>query len=158
MKKYACVLFVAALCLSIVVIADAHQRRWGGGGEDYNYCPYCGAPLGSGEDYGYGMGPGMMHRGMGSGMTYRGMAPGMRGYGPDTMERGWGGYGYHQSEECQTFLNDTADLRRQLHTKRFEYSEADRDPKTTSAQLKKLGQEIDDLRNKIAEKAPRGCW
>jgi hypothetical protein len=73
-------------------------------------------------------------------------------------ERGWGGYGYRQSEECQKFLKDTIDLRRQLHTKRYEYSEAYRDPKTKSEQLSKLEKEINDLQRKIVEKAPRGCW
>jgi hypothetical protein len=141
MKKYACVVFIVALCLSVAVVADAQQRHWRGGGEDYNYCPYCGAPLGSGEGYDYGMGPGMMHRGW---------EPGMR-------ERGRGGYGYRQSEECQKFLKDTIDLRKQLHTKRFEYSEAYRDPKTKSEQLSKLEKEINDLQRKIVEKAPRGC-
>ena len=55
---------------------------------DWNYCPYCGAPLGPGG--GYGMGPGMMGPGygMGPGMMGPGYGygPGMRGprygYGP----------------------------------------------------------------------------
>lgn len=173
MKKHAWIVFIVVVCLSIAVVANAQQRRSGGGGEDYNYCPYCGAPLGPGEGYGYGMGPGMMgggygmgpgtmHRGwgMGPGMMERGYGPGMmeRGYGPGRTERGWGGYGSRQSEECDKFLKDTTDLRKQLHAKRFEYSEAYRDPKTTSAQLSKLEKEIDGLQDKIIEKAPRGCW
>jgi hypothetical protein len=164
MKKYTFIVFLAVLCLSIAVVADAQKRHWRGGGEDYNYCPYCGAQLGGGEGYGYGAGHGTMHRGydMGPGMMHRGYdtGPGMmeRGYGPGMMERGVGRYEYRQSEECQKFLKDTVDLRKQLHTKRFEYSEAYRDPKTTSEQLSKLGKEIDDLQGKIDEKAPRGCW
>jgi len=172
-KKCAWIICIAVVCLSIAVAGDAQQRRSGGGGEDYNYCPYCGSPLGPGEGYGYGMGPGMMGRGygmgpgmmypgwgMGRGMMGRGYGPGMmdRGYGPGMMERGWGGYGYRQNEECQKFFNDTIDLRKQLHAKRFEYSEAYRNPKTTSVQLSQLEKEIEDLQNKIADKAPRGCW
>ena len=49
MKKYACIAFLVALCLSIAVVADAQQRHWRGGGEDYNYCPNCGAPLDRGK-------------------------------------------------------------------------------------------------------------
>jgi len=162
MKKYAWIVFIVVVCLSIAVVANAQQRHWGGGGEDYNYCPYCGSSLGPGGGYGYGMGPGTMHRGwgMGPGMMERGYGPGMmeRGYGPGRTERGWGGYGYRQSEECRKFLTDTTELRRQLHAKRFEYTEAYRDPKTTSAQLSKLEKEIDELQDKIIEKAPRGCW
>jgi len=162
MKKYVCIVFLVVLCLSVALVADAQQRHWRGGGEDYNYCPYCGAPLEGGEGYGYGMGPGMMHPGwgMGWGMMGRGYGHGMmdRGYGPGMMERGWGGYGYRQSEECQKFFNDTIDLRRQLHAKRFEYSEAYRNPKTTSVQLSQLEKEIEDLQKKLADKTPRECW
>jgi hypothetical protein len=98
--------------------------RSGGGGQGYtpqqeggwNFCPYCGSPLGPGGGYGmgpgmmgpgmmgrgYGMGPGMMGPGMmgrGYGMGYGMMGPGMmgRGYGmgpgmmgPGMMGRGWG--------------------------------------------------------------------
>ena len=172
MKKYGWIIFIAVVCLSIAVAGNAQQRRSGGGGEDYNYCPYCGSPFGSGEGYGYGMGPGMRGGGygmgpgmmypgwgMGRGMMERGYGPGMeRGYGPGMMERGWGGSGYGQSEECQKFFNDTIDLRKQLHAKRFEYSEAYRNPKTTSVQLSQLEKEIEALQKKIADKAPRECW
>jgi len=56
----------------------------GGGYGAWNYCPYCGAPMGLGMmGPGYGRGPGMMGPGQGMGPGY-GMGPGMMGpgYGP----------------------------------------------------------------------------
>jgi hypothetical protein len=171
MKKYALMCIVVALCLSIVVVADAQRRHWWGGGEQYNYCPYCGDELAPGGSYGYGygMGPGRHHGwGMGPGMMGRGygMGPGMMGpeygVGPGMMygERGMGpgrGYGYGRSEECQKYLDETSDLRKQLHTKRFEYSEALRNPKTKPESLVKLEKEIYELQDKIYKKAPPEC-
>ncbi len=68
----------------------------------------------------------------------------------------------------QAFLNETADLRKELHNKKFEYYEAMRDPKTTGETLSILEKEIYDMRSRIHEKAPlnmnRGfnrygrCW
>ncbi len=82
---------------------------------------------------------------MGSGMMGGGMmGGGMMG-------------GYHQSEECQKFLDETAGLRRELYNKRFEYSEAYRNPKTTAETLVQLEREIYDLQKKIYAKAPLGC-
>ena len=90
--------------------------------------------------------PGMMGNGMmGNGM----MGNGMMGNG---MMRG-----YYQSEECQKFLDETADLRKELYDKRFEYYEANRNPKTTVETLTKLEREIFDLQKKIYAKAPLGC-
>jgi hypothetical protein len=86
-------------------------------------------------------GNGMMGNGMmGNGMMGNGM---MRGY--------------YQSEECQKFLDETADLRKELYDKRFEYYEANRNPKTTVETLTKLEREIFDLQKKIYAKAPLGC-
>jgi hypothetical protein len=65
--------------------------------------------------------------------------------------------GYYQSEECQKFLDETADLRKELYDKRFEYYEANRNPKTTVETLTKLEREIFDLQKKIYAKAPLGC-
>ena len=96
------------------------------------------------------MGPGMMG-GYGGGY---GMGPGMMG--------GYGGYGrgpasgYNQSEECQKFLDDSTKLRKELHSKRFEYFEAYRNPDTKSETLAKLDREIRALQEKIYEKAPEG--
>ncbi|MBI5664189.1 MAG: hypothetical protein HZC49_03720 [Nitrospirae bacterium] len=55
----------------------------------------------------------------------------------------------------QAFLNETAELRKELHNKKFEYFEAKRDPKTTVETLSRLEKEIYDIRSSIREKAPR---
>ena len=83
------------------------------------------------------------------------------------MMYGWGGYGpgygrgpgwaYNQSEECQKFFDDTAKLRKELHSKRFEYFEAYRNPDTKPDTLAKFDREIRALQEKIYEKAPEGC-
>jgi mono/diheme cytochrome c family protein len=82
---------------------------------------------------GYGMGRGMM--------------------GGDGMGQG----SYIQSAECQKFYDDTAQLRKQLHDKRFEYFETVRNPKTTMATVGELQKEIRELQDKIYSKAPLGC-
>jgi hypothetical protein len=97
---------------------------------------------------GYGHGPGMM-RGYGG-----------YGHGPGMM---WGDPGrrpgyFHQSEECQKFLDQSSGLRKDLNEKRFEYTEEMRNPKTSRESLAKLEQEIRDLQDKIYSKAPQGCW
>jgi hypothetical protein len=111
------------------------------------YCPYCGQYMGpywrGGRGYGmmggdYGMGPGMM---------------GGYGMGPGMMGPGY----YNQSEECQKFLDESAGLRKELHDKRFEYTEALRNPKTTSETDAKLRKEIDELQQAIYKKTPLGC-
>jgi hypothetical protein len=106
---------------------------------------------------GYGMGPGMMG-GYGGGYGAYGMGPGMMygwgGYGP-----GYGrgrGQGYNQSEECQKFFDDTAKLRKELQSKRFDYFEAYRNPNTKPDTLAKLDREIRALQEKIYEEAPDG--
>lgn len=98
---------------------------------------------GSGRWGGHMMGPGYGDRMM--------MEPVGQGTGPD-----------------QAFLNETAELRKELHNKKFEYFEAKRDPKTTVETLSILEKEIFDMRSRIHEKAPismnRGlngngrCW
>lgn len=65
------------------------------------------------------------------------MEPGGQGTGPD-----------------QAFLNETADLRKELHNKKFEYFEAKRDPDVTEETLSILEKEMSTLRSKIREKAP----
>jgi len=115
-----------------------------------------GAQTSGGYGRGYGMGPGMMGGGMGQGMMGGGYGMGrgmMGGYG---MGSGMMGGGY-QNEECQKFLDDTAKLRKELHNKRFEYSEAYRNPKTTQETLLTLDKEIYDLQNKIYSASPLGC-
>jgi hypothetical protein len=133
-----------------------------------------------GYGYGYGMGPGMMGGyggyggyGMGPGMMGGyGYGPGMGGYGGYGMGPGMmGGYGYGggygpgagygphpQSQACHTFLNETQGLRKDLVEKRFEYSEAMRNPKMTTEDLAALQKQIDALQEKIQAKNTQGCW
>ena len=89
------------------------------------------------------------------------------GYGRHMMGpmMGWTGQGYGPN---QTFLDDTAGLRRELHNKRFEYFEARRNPSTTTETLAELERQMNDIQTKISEKAPRtssgyaggygSCW
>jgi len=97
-----------------------------------------------------------------------GYGGGMMGYG-NHMGYG-GGYGNHMgygpgySDESKEFLEKTADLRKELNTKRFEYSEAIRTGDEKKAE--KLAKELDELSEKIYKDAPRtaagaygrGCW
>jgi hypothetical protein len=161
---------VSLVMLVSIAFAEDQGMMWG---QDWNYCPYCGQHIGPRGGYGTGlgmmgrgsgmMGPGMMGPGMmGSGMMGSGMmGPGMMGpgmMGPGMMGPGMMGPGYWQSEECQKFLNDNAALRRELHNKRFEYSETMRNPKATTESLAKLEKEIRDLQEKVYSKSPQGCW
>ena len=81
------------------------------------------------------------------------------GYGYHTMGTGYGGHmrgwtgGYDQN-----FLNETADTRRELNNKQFEYSEAIRNPNTKPETITKLETEITELQNKLYAKAPRGTY
>jgi len=94
------------------------------------------------------MGPGMMGGyGMGPGYGYgQGYGRGYQGYGPG-----------RQSEACGKFLDDTKDLRRQLNEKRYDYSEAMRNPATKPRDLERQRKEIGDLQAKIHAKNPLGC-
>ena len=161
MKRLMTVGFVVVLLLSFSAVALADGPR---GLQDWNYCPYCGSRLNQGEgDMGPGMmyrgwesGPGGMHRGYGygPGMMYRGWER-----GPGMMYRGWeSGPGPEGGIECQKFLDETKDLRKQLNNKRFEYSEALRNPQATAESLAKIQKEMADLQAEIYGKAPRGCW
>jgi hypothetical protein len=87
---------------------------------------------GGGHMMGYGTGPGY------------GMGPGSGGH-----MYGWTG-GYDQK-----FLDETADLRKELHEKKFEYFEATRNPDTTAETITKLEKEISDIQDKLFAKAPR---
>ena len=164
-------LMVALLSFSAAALADGPR-----GSEGWNYCPYCGSNLGEPDDYmgpgmmqrGWGYGPGMMQRGWergpGPGMTQRGWD---RGHGPGMMYRDWDrgpgrmyqGWGYdpERRAECQKFLDETKELRKQFNDKRFEYAEALRNPDTTGEALSKLQKEMADLQAKLYDKAPRGC-
>lgn len=94
------------------------------------------------------------------------------GYGNNMM----GGYGGHMMggytrgggpdlKADQEFLDKTADLRKTLHEKKFEYREAARNPETTNKELLKIEKDIFDIQTKIREQAPRTafsgygpCW
>jgi hypothetical protein len=115
--------------------------------------------MGSGMMGGYGMGPGMMGGcGMGSGM--------MGGYG---MGHGMmGGYGYgvgpqmmnpeaekqykEYNEKNNRFLDDTKELRKELHSLKFEYHEALRSTPEPNDKLDKMRREMFDLQLKISNK------
>ncbi len=112
------------------VIAMQSSGPGGRYGRGYGMGGYCG---------GYGMGPGRMG-------GYGG------GYGMGSR-RG----GYYGNAECRKFLDTTAELRKELSDKRFEYSEAYRNPKKNQETILRLDGEIADLQDKIAEKAPLGC-
>jgi hypothetical protein len=107
---------------------------------------------------GWGMGPGMMGYGGCGMMPGWGMGPGMMGYGGYGMmgHGGWGMRWQEQGGKYQKFLDDTRDLRKELHMKQFDYFEAMRNPETTGETIAKLGREIRDLIKKIYEKAPWG--
>ncbi len=91
-----------------------------------------------------GMGPGMMG-GMGPGMM-GGMGPGMMGYGTQ---------GAYTPEVYQKFMDDTADARRKLHNKKFEFFEAQRNPASSRDIILKIEKEMHDLQWEIYEKSPR---
>jgi len=85
------------------------------------------------------------------------------GYGGGMMGNGYGGghmdYGYANDTETKAFLEKTADLRRELNTKRFDYEEAVRAGDEKKAE--KLARELDELSAKLYKEAPasygRGC-
>ena len=86
--------------------------------------------------------------------------PGYSGSGGGhMMGQGKGGHmmarGGENFEDNQKFLDETRDLRRDLHNKRFEYMELTRNPDTSSDALEKLEKEIFGLEDRIQEKAPR---
>ena len=126
------------LLLLIAITAGISYSQMGGYGPGYGP--------------GYGMGPGMMGGYGGYGPGY---GPGMMGgYGPGPRGYGQGG----QNEVCQKFLDDTAGLRKELHNKRYEYSEALRNPKATSESIASEEKAIRELQEKIYAKNPQGCW
>jgi hypothetical protein len=105
-----------------------------------------------------------------SGLAYA-HGNGMGGYGGHMMGGhhgmmggNYGGYGncpgaagFNQnnwnSEKQQQFLDETAGLRKEMHNKRFEYMEAQRNPKTTRAELMDMENEMQEIQEKINEKA-----
>jgi hypothetical protein len=132
--------------------------------------------------YGYGQmheGGHMMGQGT-TGEIQQGQATapgyGMMGYGGHMMGQGYGGHmmggmmgpgghmgcgehmmgdmlGYGSEEEQQKFLDDTTDLRREMHNKKFDYSEALRNPDTKRTTLLKLRKEMLEIKVKMYERA-----
>ncbi len=92
----------------------------------------------------YAYGPGTM---MGLGMMRFGMGPG--------MIRGLGASGYLGNEAVQKFLDETRDLRKQLHNLMFEYTEVLRQPTIDRQKRIAVENKIQALRQRIYEKAPR---
>jgi hypothetical protein len=90
------------------------------------------------------------------------------GYGYHTMGTGYGGpmMGWRGGGYDQKYLDETADVRKELNTKRFEYFEAIRNPKTDPETVTKLENEIGNLQSKLYAKTPQGtnrgfampCW
>jgi hypothetical protein len=120
--------------------------------------------------YGYGMHPGMMmgSYGMGPSMMGTGQYPcttGGYGYGMGhhQMMHGYTGYpgmmGHYPPEhyekhykEHQEFLNETKDLRKKMHTLKFDFAEVQRYPNTKRGDLEKLNNEMERIWKQIYEK------
>lgn len=147
MKKIS-LLLAFVLIGVLVTIAYAQNPGTTGYEQGWNYCPYCGSYVGPRGGYG-------MHQGMMGGQGVTGGQGMMGGYG--MMGRGH----YEYSEECQKFLDETVKQRKELYNKRYEYSEAFRDPKTSPEEIVELEKEIRVLQKEIykkAQKVPQGCW
>lgn len=126
MKKLAAAIAVVSI-LAIGALAHAHGNgAWG-----------------NGRMGGQGYGGQMMGQAYGGHMTGQAYGGHMTGnFGP--------GYGTDRK-----FLDETTAVRKELHNKRFEYSEATRNPETTVDTLAKLEKEIYSLQDKVQEKGPR---
>jgi hypothetical protein len=75
------------------------------------------------------------------------------------MSQGYGGHmrgwGAPTTGTDRAFLDETTDVRKEIHEKRFEYFEARRNPETTTETLTALEREIGELQEKLYAKAPR---
>lgn len=81
----------------------------------------------------------------------------MMGSDGNGMNTGIMGQGYSQSPECQKFYEDTVSLRKELHEKKFEYFETQRNSRAPRETSGKLDTEIKKLQEKISAKAPAEC-
>jgi hypothetical protein len=136
MKTFSAVLAVAALFV-IGAVAYAHNSGAGRCGSGHMMEDCGGHMMGHGHD-GHMMGSHGRHMMDGSG---------------------------HGSRDDTQFLDETVDLRKELHEKKFDYFEASRNPETDPALLTKLEKELNDIQSKIREKAPQAnyggyghCW
>ena len=116
---------------------------------------------------GYGMGSQMMGGGYGYGMGPQMMGNYGYGMGPQMM----GGYGYgagqqmmspeaekqykEYNEKSNRFLDETRDLRKELHSLKFEYHEALRSTPEPNEKLDKMRREMFDLHQKIYNKSQK---
>jgi hypothetical protein len=112
-----------------------------------------GGMMGSGM-MGYGSGYGMMSPCMmGGGMMQGMMGSGYTGHMMGSEMMGFGMMGYGSEEELRRFLDETVEIRREINSRQFEFSEALRNPDTTLETLMKLKKEILELQLKAYEKA-----
>lgn len=152
MKKLVTGLIVISL-LAVGTLVYAHGTGYGGGQMGQGYGSHMGQGYGGHMSQGYG---GHMGQGYGGHMM---------GYGP-----GAGKFAI-EDEAGQKFLEETYDLRREMHDKKFEYREALRNPDTKLETITKLEREMQGIKEKIREKAPLeaqkriggyggygGCW
>ncbi|MBU1568130.1 MAG: hypothetical protein KJ630_21215 [Proteobacteria bacterium] len=137
------ILIATVLAIGLMTSGGYANARGNGGGSGYGGH---GMMMGGGGygmmGGGCGMGSGMMEDyGFNKGLYHY---PGAAGFG----RNGW------TSEQNQKFQDDTVELRKEMHDKRFEYMEAVRNPKSTRQQLSMMEKEMIDLRDKIYDKAP----
>lgn len=67
---------------------------------------------------------------------------------------GWASQGYGTIQTDQKFLDETVEMRKELHNKKFEYLEATRNPDISREDLVRLEREIYELQGKVHEKSP----
>ena len=124
--------------------SQSQQDNPTGGWQNYQYMN-----PGMMRGYGYGMGPGMMG-GYGYGMGPQmmagcGMGPGMMGYySPEQYEK--------QFKENQKFFDETKELRKKMHSLKFDFAEAQRNPATKREDLEKMNNEMENIWKQIDEK------
>ena len=83
------------------------------------------------------------------------------GYGGNSMENSYGGNQYMargggwSNQERTRFYDETADLRRQLNSKRLDYENARRNPNTSSDNLFQIERELRDIMYQIDGRSPQ---
>lgn len=68
------------------------------------------------------------------------------------------GPGMMYQPQMQKFLDETRELRKEIHMKQFEYFEALRNPKTSRETLEGLQKQLNDLMLKLQKKSPYGGY
>ncbi len=136
-------------CLIVILTAGfvyAHGNDWGGGQQGQMRGP---GMMGGGYG-GQMMGPGMMGGGYGGQM----MGPGTREGNFGSCPCGaWFGQNYQNNDAYHKFMDDTVDLRKELNSKRFEYTEMMRNPNTSREEIASLEKEIFNLQQQLQDKA-----